>query len=88
MELLAIDLPTVAQALATARTSLATEYAELERSDGTPVSPHRDNNLLYPIGNALARLVHTLMIQMRETASQATPFGAAGGALHRSLSGK
>lgn len=85
MALLDVEISTVATSLATARNSLATEYAELERSDGTTVSPHKDDNLLYPLGNTLGRLVHTLLLQMRETASNAAPFGATGGALDQFL---
>jgi hypothetical protein len=87
MALLDVAVETVAESLASARNSLASEYSELTREDGTAVSPHKDNNLLYPLGNVLGRLANTLLIQMRELASQATPFGATGGVLDQWLEG-
>ena len=85
MPLLDIEVPSVGESLAEARNSLATEYAELERADGTRISPHKADNLLYPLGNTLGRLGNTLALQTREVASQATPFGARGAALDQFL---
>lgn len=84
-ELLDIEQPTLAEDDSESAQSFETEFFGLKRSDGTQVSAFKDDNTLFPLAKSVAFVKNTLGAQSLENASNATPFGASGGALDQFL---
>jgi len=81
--LLPITIPTLSEVLTTVKRGLTAAYSGVVTRSGRTLSAFTNDNLLYPLGQILARRDLFLMGLARESATQAFPGGATGAPLQQ-----